>query len=149
MIIDLIENAGLYKNLGEGIVKALEFLENLKPNELTEGKIEIDGNKVFALISFYDTKNREDCFLESHKKYIDVQYVAEGEEYVGYVPFHFQKIEKEYNEEFDFMLFDAEPSFIKFRRRMFAVFYPEDLHMPGIKIGERRPVKKIVVKVRV
>ena len=149
MIIDKLENSGIYKNLGERILIALDYLQNLDTKKLTEGKFEIEGDKIFALISFYNTKNREDCFPEAHRKYIDVQYVAEGEELIGYVPFDFQKVHKEYNENYDFMLYDAEPSFVKINKGMFAIFYPEDLHMPGIKISENLPVKKVVIKVKV
>ena len=149
MIVDKLENSGNYKNLGERILIAFDYLQNLDSKKLSEGKFEIDGDKIFALVSFYNSKNREDCFLEAHRKYIDVQYVAEGEELIGYAPFDFQKVHKEYNEEFDFMLHDTEPSFIKIKKGMFAIFYPEDLHMPGIKIDENLPVKKVVVKVKV
>lgn len=149
MIIEKLENINHYKNIGNDIRKAFDFLLNTDMANLNEGKHDIDGEDIFALVSNYNTKNREDCFPEAHKKYIDVQYVAEGEELVGYAPLNGQKIKEDYKEEKDFMLFDTEPSFIKFEKGMFAVFYPCDLHMPGIKAGCSSHVKKIVIKVRV
>jgi len=31
---------------------------------------------------------------------------------------------------------------------MFAIFFPEDVHMPGISTGKISAVKKLVIKVR-
>ncbi len=117
--------------------------------DLNDERYDIDGDNVYALVNTYDTKEREDCFLEAHKKYIDVQFVAKGEELMGYLPYTGQKIYREYNSEKDFILFDEEPSFIKFTENMFAILFPDDLHMPGITSGECGNVRKIVVKVRV
>lgn len=37
-------------------------------------------NTVLFWNKLMNSKNKEDCFFESHKKYIDIQYVFEGEE---------------------------------------------------------------------
>ena len=56
---------------------------------------------------------------------------------------------EEYNENNDCVFFKEETSFIKMTDGMFAVLFPEDLHMPGVKANGKSKVKKIVIKVRV
>jgi YhcH/YjgK/YiaL family protein len=149
MIIDKIKNLNLYAFNNPGIHKAFEFIKNFDFEKLQDGRYEIESNDVYAIVSTYETKDRRDSICEAHRKYIDVQYVAKGKELLGYLNFHNQKIHEEYNEEKDCLLFDAEPSFINFTENMFAVFYPDDLHMPGIMLKEKSPVKKVVVKVKI
>jgi len=87
--------------------------------------------------------------LEAHRKYIDVQYVISGEEQMGYVPLNGQQILEPYKEENDIIFFTGEKSFIKVSSGMFAIFFPEDVHMPGIMTKQSLPVKKLVIKVRI
>jgi len=149
MIIDKIENSHLYQGLGERISKAFEYiiksdLKNLKP-----GKYEIDGENIFALISEYKTKSEEEGKLEAHRKYIDVQYVINGEELMGYAPLGDQSILEPYKEGNDIIFFKGEKLFTKVSSGMFAIFFPEDIHMPGIITEEISEVKKLVIKVRI
>jgi YhcH/YjgK/YiaL family protein len=149
MIIDRKENAELYKGVGERIKSALNFINNTDCESLTLGKHDIDGDDVFALVSEYQTKDSADCQLEAHRKFIDVQYVVSGAELMGYAPLKGQEASMTYNEDDDFILYPATVSFTKVESGMFAIFYPGDLHMPGIMIDNSSPVKKIVIKVRV
>jgi YhcH/YjgK/YiaL family protein len=149
MIIDKIENAKIYYGLNERISTALEYIKSTDLINLSEGKYELDGDDIYALINLYDTKDRKDCYLEAHRKYIDVQYVVTGSELFGYASFNKQKSHSAYNDEKDFELFDNEPVFIRFDEGMFAMFFPDDLHMPGIKINDSSKVKKVVIKVKI
>ena len=148
MIIDKLYNLNRYNFKNPGILKAFEFIENSDFEKLSDGRYDIDGDDVYALFNTYETKDRKESFPEAHRKYMDVQYVAKGNELLGYLPYDNQKIQKEYDEEKDFILFDAEPSFVNFTENMFAVIYPGDLHMPGIKSDEFSIVIKVVVKVK-
>ena len=149
MIIDKIENAKIYYGFNERISKALEYIKSTDLINLSEGKYELDGDDIYASINLYDTKDRKDCYLEAHRKYIDVQYVVTGSELFGYASFNKQKSHSAYNDEKDFELFDNEPVFIRFDEGMFAMFFPDDLHMPGIKINDSSKVKKVVIKVKI
>lgn len=146
MIIDKIENAHIYKNIGERISKSFEYIKSTDLKTLPAGKYPIDGENIFALVSEYKTKSEQEGKLEAHKKYIDVQYVISGEELMGYVPLGQQQILEPYREENDIVFFRGYKSFTKVSEGMFAIFFPEDVHMPGIKIGESSPVKKLVIK---
>ncbi|MDD5362413.1 MAG: YhcH/YjgK/YiaL family protein [Ignavibacteria bacterium] len=148
MITDKLENAKLYYSLGGRIEKALKYLETTNIADAEEGKYEIDGENIFAVVSVYETKDSSNCNLEAHRKYIDVQYAVRGSELIGYAPLNSQAVIKEYDEEKDFALYGGTPSFIKLEEKMFAIFYPGDLHMPGIKVSESAHVKKVVIKVK-
>jgi len=146
LIIDKIENVKLYYNLGERIRKSFDYIIQTDFKNLQPGKYEIDGKNIFALVSEYETKLESEAKLEAHRKYIDVQYVIDGEELMGYAPLNTQEILEPYKEENDIVFFTGDKSFTKVSEGMFAIFFPEDVHMPGIKTGESSPVKKLVIK---
>ena len=149
MIIDKIENAHLYEDLGERISKSFDYIEATNLKTLSAGKYPIDGENIFALVSEYKTKPESEGKLEAHKKYIDVQYVISGEELMGYVPLGGQRILEQYKEENDIVFFTGDKSFTKVSAGMFAIFFPEDVHMPGICVEKKSKIKKLVIKVRV
>ena len=148
MIIDKIENAHIYKNISERISKSFEYIKSTDLKTLPTGRYPIDGESIFALVSEYKTKSEQEGKLEAHRKYIDVQYVIEGEELMGYAPLAGQKVLDPYKEENDIEFFTGDKSFINITAGMFAIFFPEDVHMPGISTGKFSDVKKLVIKVR-
>ncbi len=149
MIIDKIENSHLYRGIGKRIEKAFKYIHNTDLKNIQPGKYEIDGENIFALISEYKTKPESEGKLEAHRKYIDVQYVISGEELMGYSPLGNQQILEPYKEENDIVFFKGDKSFTKVSAGMFAIFFPEDVHMPGINTGKISDVKKLVIKVRI
>jgi YhcH/YjgK/YiaL family protein len=149
MIIDKIESSHLYEGISERIKKSFDYIRQTDLKTIKPGKYEIDGGNIFALISEYKTKSETEGKLEAHRKYIDVQYVISGEEQMGYVPLNDQQILEPYKEENDIVFFKGDKSFTKVSAGMFAIFFPEDVHMPGINAGNISEVKKLVIKVRV
>lgn len=147
MIIDNIKNAEQYYSYGERFKKALEFLSVTDINLLENKTHELDGKNIFAIVSEYDTKPMEEGKWESHKKYYDVQFVASGEEKIGYVFKDKMKILEEYNADNDFMLWEGEGDFLTAKAGDFLILGPDDIHMPSIQINGPSKVKKVVVKV--
>lgn len=150
MIIDTLKNADRYYGLGPKFVKAFEYLRQTDFSQVEKGKYEIDGTSIFAIVNEYDTIPTEGEQMESHKKYIDVQYIVSGEELIGHDFLHQQTPSKAYDEAADFMLFGETPAFFsKLEQGMFAIFFPTDLHMPNIKVKDPVQVKKVVMKISV
>lgn len=149
MIIDKIENAELYYKLGERILKSFNYIKKADLKKLKPGRYDIDGDNIFALISEYQIKPEAEGKLEAHRKYIDIQYVIEGEELMGYAPLGNQKTLEAYKEENDIVFYKGEKVLIKVSAGMFAIFFPEDVHMPGICVDKKSPVKKLVIKIKV
>lgn len=149
MVIDLLKNAEKYKSISPGIKAALEYISSNDFGKIEPGRYEIDCENVYALLNEYLTKDESEAKLEAHKKYIDVQFAAVGSEKIGYSPLTNQQSIKPYNEVNDYSLYECEKSFLIMETGMFAIFFPDDLHMPGIRITDPELVKKVVVKVRV
>jgi YhcH/YjgK/YiaL family protein len=149
MIVDKIANSHIYNGLGKRIEKAFEYINYTDLKNIQPGKYEIDGENIFALISEYKTKLESEGKLEAHRKYIDVQYVISGEELMGFAPLGDQIILEPYKEENDITFFKGEKSFTNVSAGMFAIFFAEDVHMPGISSGNISDVKKLVIKVRI
>lgn len=150
MIIDTLQNAALYYGLGAKFVKAFDYLQQTDFTKVEKGKYEIDGKAIFAIVNEYDTIATDGEQMESHRQYIDIQYIVSGEELIGHDFLQTKTPSKAYEEENDFMLFADTPVFFsKLQQGMFAVFFPGDLHMPNIKVKDPLPVKKVVIKISV
>lgn len=147
MVLDSVENIGLYKGLSNNIKKAIEYISSINLNELPLGKHEILGDEIFLLINEYNTKEESLCVTESHKKYIDIQIMLQGEEKFGFEVLKNQEVTEAYNVEKDYTFYKANLDYLLLRADNFAIFFPNDLHCPGISIANEALVKKAVVKV--
>jgi len=116
---------------------------------LESGKYVIDGDKLFFMVNQYDTRDQEDVMFEIHRNYIDIQYVVEGEELMGVAPVANSTEIIPYNQEKDIAFVNvANAAHYVASLAEFFIFFPGEPHQPGIKAGISRPVKKIVVKVK-
>lgn len=151
MIYDTIENIALYKGLEEGVYKALTILRDTDFSTMEAGKYPIDGDKLFMMIQSYTTKPLEAAYCEAHKKYIDVQCMLEGSEYMGVAPMvdMTQERVQESRPEGDIWFYDGEYSAIPMKPGRFAVLYPQDAHAPAIASGEPTTVCKVIIKVAI
>ena len=148
MIIDIIENSELYKSLHSRFTKAFAFISKTNFSKLDDGKYEIENEDIFAMVQEYNTKDKKDAKLEAHRKYIDIQYIHSGVELIGVATFKDQVPITDDTVK-DIAFYKGDASFIKLEAGMFAIFFPDDLHMPGIREAQSVKVKKVVVKVRV
>ena len=152
MVSDSLENLWKYSHIIPFSTEIKNYLDTNDISSLSEGKYEIAGKSVFILIQEYYTKAGSEKFPESHKKYIDIQIVLDGKEYIGYSPISFLKVKDPYNEENDVMFYEndsADSSVVLVQKKHFCVFFPEDGHKPGLHITEAQSVKKAVIKVTV
>jgi YhcH/YjgK/YiaL family protein len=148
MILDKIENSKIYDNLHPLFAKAFEFIHKTDFSELSDGKYEIENDKLFAMVQEYNTKDETEGKPEAHRKYIDIQYIHSGVELIGIASLSDNVLISDEPGK-DLAFYESETSFIKLEAGMFAVFFPEDIHMPGIKLNQSAKVKKVVVKVLV
>jgi YhcH/YjgK/YiaL family protein len=114
------------------------------------GKQELEGEHLFVSVAEYYGKQKPDALYESHKKYIDIQYIIKGEEIMGLTTLDKVTLKEPYNEEKDIAFYDYDGGeYIKATPGNFFLFFPEDVHRPSITTGDSVLVKKIVVKLRV
>lgn len=149
MVIDKLENASIYKNLmPPRIRRALDYLEITDFTKIEPGRYEIESTDIYMLVQEYFTKDISICKLEGHQKYIDIQYMVTGPELIGITTLKEDQL-KGVSYENDCAFFDASTCMIKLDTGIFAIFFPDDLHMPCIKSNESSKVKKIVIKVAI
>jgi len=156
MIVDKLNNWRRYAGLEE-LRPAFEFLERHAGETLPEGRLDIDGDRLFALPQSYAPKPVEGARFESHRRYADVQYIADGAEMIGYAPTDTLALETPYDPEKDIAFYERPACYtpIALPAGCFAVFYPEDAHMPCCRLdadatlrSTSEPVRKIVLKVK-
>ncbi len=133
--------------------RALSYLRETDFSKLKDGRYEIDGDRIYATVSRYQSKPESECRPESHRKYADVQFMAEGQEFIGWCAFTpALKESTPYDEEKDIVFYEKlepESDFV-LSEGCFAVLTPKDIHCPCVAIGEEpSPVLKVVVKIAV
>lgn len=147
MVVDRLENLEKYVSLNPLFAQVVDFLKSTDLNKLEVGKIELQGKDLVVNIAQTTPKTKEEAKLETHNVFIDIQMPLSGTEIMGYtaatdcVPAN-----APYNEEKDITFFEgAATDYISIKPGMFAIFFPQDGHAPGITPDG---VKKVIVKVK-
>jgi YhcH/YjgK/YiaL family protein len=145
MITDNLKNTGLYSYIGDAIGDALRFIKSNISCSSKEQRYEINSS-MYAVVETSKPKELSEWKLEIHRKYIDVQYVIDGYDIIGWKSLpNCKEVYKNYDESKDIAFFNDKPDFdILLKRGNFAVFFPQDAHSP---LHIKSPVKKCIVKV--
>ena len=146
MILDRLENAERYENIHPGFKAAFEFLRTADLGNLPEGRNDIDGNRMYAVVVQDLGKGRDGSHLETHRKYVDIQFDLSGCDCIGWK--HIPVAErKAYDEKKDVELHDDPPElWLETPPGTFVIFFPEDAHAPMEGEGM---LHKVIVKVAV
>jgi len=151
MIIDRLANADLYRNVHPGLGAAFDWLRSTDLASLPLGNTAIDGETMYAIVVEQMPRERHDSVFEAHHDYWDIQYVAQGEERMGWVSLADAVESVPYEVERDVTFYaDQGGSFVRVPAGCFTIFGLEDVHMPAVALeeGTNVMVRKIVVKVR-
>lgn len=148
MILDTLGNFPRYFSLHGQFRKAFEFLSERDLSSFPVGRIGIDGDRVYAIVSDGPGRSRHKGQLETHARYIDIQYVVSGIDEMGWKPAsECRQPAVPYDPEKDVAFYTDEPdAWIDVRPGSFAVFFPEDAHLPLVS---EEDIRKVVVKVAV
>ena len=147
MIFDTLDQYARYTILGGSFPAAMKFLMENDLTSLPAGRIEIDGDNLFAVVQEYLTKPARQGLWEAHRRYIDIQYIASGQERMGFANLQTMQL-GEYFPEKDYQALTGAGNYLDAFARSFAIFVPEDGHMPGLCIKAPEAVKKVVLKVK-
>ena len=150
MILDHLDNALMYGGLGQRIAVGLALLNEDVVRDAVPGKYEIDGENLFYVVDEYQTQPIETGRPEIHRKYLDIQYIVSGSECIGTAPLEGLTEETPYDSEKDLAFYEYDPAMSRLvlKQGMFAIFWPNEPHMPGRSIDKAETVRKIVVKVK-
>lgn len=153
MIVAALEE--LYRQIPDLplLKQALDYIDQARSQNLADGRYDVDGERMYVLVQSYETlRANEFSKYEAHRRYIDVQYIQEGVEMMGWAPLEQMCVNSEYNEQKDVMLGTCSISTatpVKVAAGQAAIFFPQDAHAPKLAAASPCPVKKIVVKVLV
>ena len=136
MVVDRLENLEKYASLNPLFAKAMEYLKAT------------DLNAQDLVVNFSQTKpkTKEEAKLETHNQFIDIQIPLSGVEVMGYTARE-DLPEADYDADKDISFYPGlAESYIPVKPGMFAIFFPQDAHAPGVSPDG---VKKVIVKVLV
>jgi len=149
MIQDTLQNSKPYESLHPLFAKAFNHLRELAARaDLPDGRIELDGESLFALVVHGTGKTSEQVRNETHRRYIDIQFSREGSDRIGWMPVTECRQPKGYDPDKDVEFYaDIPRTWFEVGPGEFAIFFPSDAHAPMANTGQ--PVTKIVLKVAV
>ena len=136
--------------LPQAIEKALNFLRTTDFTTQEPGVVEIDGRNIFAQVLDLTTREPHDNRPEVHRRYLDIQFLAWGEEKIGIaIDTGNNEISESLLEQRDIIFYrDSEnESFIEMIPGSYAIFFPQDVHRPACIKNNETAIRKIVVKV--
>ncbi len=146
MVVDKLENLEKYVSLNPLFAQAVEYLKSTDLDAHEIGKITLKEGELMVNFSQTRPKTKEEAKLETHNQFIDIQIPLSGVEVMGYTP-RTDLPEEEYNAEKDITFYKGlAKDYLTITPGMFAIFFPQDGHAPGVTSNG---VKKVIVKVRV
>lgn len=139
------------KEIAQRVNEAVDYLNELDVSKEDAGKKVVISDKFFYSIQTYDTKPADECKLESHRKYIDIQIIVAGEESMEIADISKLCVKEEYDEEKDVIFWKIPRRMAKttLREGDCIVLYPENAHRGSSSIKGTSHVLKIVGKVAV
>lgn len=147
--VNKVEFARQYSKNKALWLKVFAFLRDSDLIILKPGKYPIDGDNAFASITEASSRDFDKTAWESHRKYIDLQYIIKGKEKMGVAPVSTATVIKPYNEKSDAANYTADGRFYVAEPGTFYLFFPQDAHRPSIKVDGYDIVRKLVIKIRV
>jgi biofilm protein TabA len=146
MIIDTLDNASRYYMLHPSMEQAFDFLDDVTADSFPEGKNEIVGDHLFGNGMVRDTKEYDESIWESHRKYLDIHFLAEGDEKIFFAAEEDMKEVKPYDVEKDITVFEGKGVEIFVPKNGFVIFFPGEIHKALVHGEKPNKVKKMVLK---
>lgn len=148
MLLTTLSESARYENLYPGFAAALAFLRQPGTPALPAGRQAVDGDRIYAIVERRDAVGRARAVLESHRRYIDLQYTVCGDEVMGWRDRADSGPWREaFDEARDVGFHTGQPLvWVPVPAGHLAVFFPEDAHAPLAGSG---PLHKVILKVAV
>ena len=146
MICDTLDQLHLYKGFHKNLDTAIEFLAAHPLDTLPLGRTEVDGDEVFINVMDADLKPHTGSHAEYHRLYADLQIDLTGGEGWGYATAPGEEVGTFTGD----IGFQNSPDAVtgSLGEGRFVLFFPGELHKPGVARPECTKVRKAVVKIR-
>lgn len=149
MMIDQLANARQYEGLGPRIKQAFDFLRQTDLAALSLGIHELDGRALYVNVQAFTTRPLAEGRWEAHRRYLDLHYVFEGVERIGYAPAG-SLTPGAYDAQGDFLPLTGEAgALVPLSSGSFMLLWPDEAHMPGLAVDDPAPLRKVVLKIAV
>ncbi len=129
--------------------EALDWLRALPPDAVP-GIHPLRGEQMSAHVHGYETRRREDCRFESHRRYLDLQLCLGGGECIEWHPLGSLSPMDAYDARKDVVHHhppEHPAGVLRMSPGTFAIFRPDDGHRPKIADGIHPAVTKVVIKI--
>ena len=150
MICDTLEHLNRYRGFHENLDTAIDYLTAYCVGhtlaDLPLGRTEVDGENVFINVMEADLKPGEGANPEYHRRYADLQIDITGGEGWGYTNEPGEEVD-EYTVDCGFQDSASVVSGALGEGR-FVLFFPTELHKPGLVQDGCANVRKAVVKIK-
>ena len=148
MIFDIIRNR--HQHISLRGLRLLLIIWTTDFSTIEAGCYEIDGDNLFVLVQKYNSVLKEIRKWECHQKNIDIQFIAEGIEQLGYRNIDKMKVNTGYISEKDISILSGEGDYITVSKDSYGIFFPDDVHQPKLVLNNvPGQVKKVVIKIKV
>jgi YhcH/YjgK/YiaL family protein len=151
MILDVLAQHRRYLSLHLRFPAAFAWLAAADWTAIADGRHPIQGDDLFAIVESGPSKDPATRRFESHRAYLDIQVNLAGGERMGWCPAAGLPVVEDFRPDNDirFHAPPAEAAQVLVRPGWFAIFWPEDAHMPFLHPdGGQVAVRKAVLKVR-
>ena len=150
MIFDTLQNIGCYRGLGANMDRAIETLLSTDFSTLDAGRFEVDGDNVFFIIQESALEEEDEARYEIHRSYADIQLALTDGETILALPTSQIEAWQAFDEAKDIGFSqNSEPGIpLEMNAGSFAIFFPQDAHMPCLRGGDAKKCRKAVVKVK-
>ncbi len=127
----------------EEAIKTIEGLENWEPATypLSCGKVIVQAPGTTTALA--------GAQLEAHRQYLDIQYILEGEEVMGWAPVDTLTPVGAFNNDNDYGMYEGDCTPVAVKAGYCYIVYPEDAHAPSKHLDNATNYRKIVVKLAV
>jgi YhcH/YjgK/YiaL family protein len=148
VILDALGTWEQYSQLHPRFGDAFRFLADPGLDHLPDGRVDIDGDKLYAIVLREKGKGKDAAQMEVHRDYIDIQFTVAGADLIGWAAqTSCRGREQGYDAAKDVEFFSGPPDlWVRVPQGHFALFYPADAHAP---LATEDTVHKVVVKIAV
>ncbi|MFE5323675.1 YhcH/YjgK/YiaL family protein [Paenibacillus sp. NPDC056579] len=153
MIVGHIRHWKQEKAMAHPVIRqALDYLERTNFTDMETGKYPIIPDQMYAMVMQLTTKPLEEAKAEKHEQFLDIHYVLQGSETIGYaVNSGANQTIQPYDADGDYALYGHVEGerFVRMSAGDYVVLLPEDIHRPGLCDNAPGPVRKVVVKISI
>lgn len=147
MIYDYLDQLNRYRGLHANIDVAIDYLEKTDLTQLELGRHEVAGDKVFVFRQDNTLNDQPTERFEYHKRYMDLQFLLEGNEFFRYSPSS-EGEDTPFDKDSDIGFIRSSQAYdLELTDGTFVMVFPGEYHQPSQLGRGEHLAKKVVVKI--